>query len=136
MPRYRLLFLDDQQNLLWGRDVECATDDQAIEMAGQEEGGHLAVQIRDGNGWFVSSAVPVDLPRPLLCHDKLLRRTTGARAFDVGLPRQRPVGPLQSRARRPVQSERRAPARGETNMPVGDTTAGDVLYSTTLPVSQ
>jgi hypothetical protein len=48
MPRYRLLFLDDQQNLLWGRDVECSTDDQAIEMARREEGGHLAVQIWDG----------------------------------------------------------------------------------------
>lgn len=48
MPTYRLFFIDDRENLLWSRLVECSSDDQAIERARQEEGDHLSVQVWDG----------------------------------------------------------------------------------------
>jgi hypothetical protein len=48
MPTYRLVFIDDRENLLWSRHVECWSDDRAIEMAMQEEGSHLGVQVWEG----------------------------------------------------------------------------------------
>ena len=49
MATYRLLFIDDRQNLLWSRQVECGSDDQAIEMAAQEEGNHVGVEVWEGD---------------------------------------------------------------------------------------
>jgi hypothetical protein len=48
MPTYRLVFIDDRENMLWTRHVECWSDDQAIEMAMKEEGSHFGVQVWDG----------------------------------------------------------------------------------------
>jgi hypothetical protein len=48
MPTYRLVFIDDRENVLWTRHVDCWGDDQAIEMARKEEESHFGVQVWDG----------------------------------------------------------------------------------------
>jgi hypothetical protein len=48
MASYRLVCVDDRENLLGSRHVECPSDDQAIEMAKQETGTHSAIQVWHG----------------------------------------------------------------------------------------
>jgi hypothetical protein len=43
-----LVFIDDRENVLWTRHVDCWGDDQAIEMARKEEESHFGVQVWDG----------------------------------------------------------------------------------------
>jgi hypothetical protein len=56
------VFIDDRENVLWTRHVECWSDDQVIEMARKEEGSHFGVQVWER--WFQSSigAFPRGLP--------------------------------------------------------------------------
>lgn len=49
MQTYRLVFMDDRNNLLWSRQVECPSDDYAIEVASRQEGSHAAVEVWEGD---------------------------------------------------------------------------------------
>jgi hypothetical protein len=61
MAKYSLLFIDAAENIGMSKQVECFSDGQAIKMACQEAGDHLAIQICDGERpvCFVSNRPPV-----------------------------------------------------------------------------
>jgi hypothetical protein len=48
MTAYRFLWLDEKGHVPRSTHVECATDQQAIELAGRQTGDYEAIEIWDG----------------------------------------------------------------------------------------
>jgi hypothetical protein len=49
MPKYSLLFFGADERIVESRQIECLTDEQAMQIASQETGGHVAIQIWEGD---------------------------------------------------------------------------------------
>jgi hypothetical protein len=48
MPLYSLLFIYADEKIGESMQIECSTDEQAMAIASQESGGHLAIQVWEG----------------------------------------------------------------------------------------
>jgi hypothetical protein len=47
-PTYNLLFIYADERIGESRQIKCATDEQVMAIASQEPGGHIAVQVWEG----------------------------------------------------------------------------------------
>jgi hypothetical protein len=48
MTTYRLLWLDEKGNARKSTQIECATDRQAVDIAGRQTGDYEAIEVWDG----------------------------------------------------------------------------------------
>jgi hypothetical protein len=49
MTTYSLRFIDADRRMLSSKQIECSTDEQAIELAGQEVDDQWGIQVWDGD---------------------------------------------------------------------------------------
>jgi hypothetical protein len=65
MTTYSLLFIDANEHIGRSRQIECPTDEQAVDMAAKESGDYRAIQVWDGDRPIVLIGNPRNLGEDL-----------------------------------------------------------------------